>query len=678
MRRISSLLLIAFAAAVPAYAELPKPLVAGLENPQSVCTGLDGRTYVSQVGVVGKAGDGSVVVIDKGKVVPFATGLDDPKGLVAFGRFLFVADGDKVLRIDRAGKVNVYAAADKFPTKPVFLVDLAVDESGTLYVSDPGNPDGTGAAIYKLTAAGRGNVSLGKVTLVADAKTVPGLQSPDGLVMDGQSFLLVTDAGTGNLFRIKVADGTAEKLAGGLGAAMGMTWDPFGRLYIADWKAGKIFVVNRPGEKAEVFAEGFKDIGNIGLDPAMQNVLVTEGKAGTLTALPIGSPGQPVDTTPLPIETEVAFPDLKWEGWQSVTDSGKSVPLRPLVLTHANDGSHRTFVATEQGVIYVFPNDNAATKAAVFLDIHDRVKYADNQNEEGFLGLAFHPKYKENGEFFVYYTPKNARLTNQISRFKVSKTDPNKADPASEQEILRITKPYWNHDGGTLVFGPDGYLYFCHGDGGLGNDPHGNGQNLKTLLGKIHRIDIDNKDPGLQYAIPKDNPFAGQKDARGEIWAYGLRNVWRMAFDKKTGQLWAADVGQNLFEEIDRIRKGGNYGWSIREGLHPFGAKGVGPRPDLIDPVWEYSHAVGKSITGGGIYRGKQFPELDGMFLYADYVSGKIWALKYDEKEKRVVANRPIKDQTRPIMSFGEDENGEMYLMTYAANGKGVFRLKKQ
>src|SRR5262249_1585776 len=155
-------------------------------------------------------------------------------------------------------------------------------------------------------------------------------------------------------------------------------------------------------------------------------------------------------------------------------------------------------------------------------------------------------------------------------------------------------------------------------------------------------------------AIPKDNPFVGQQDVRPEIWAYGVRNLWRMAFDKKTGKLWAGDVGQNLYEEIDIIEKGGNYGWNVRESLHPFGGKGTGPRPDLVDPIWEYHHAVGKSITGGGVYRGKQFPELDGMYLYADYVSGKIWALKYDEKEKRVTANRPIKDQAKPIMSWGE------------------------
>ena len=189
------------------------------------------------------------------------------------------------------------------------------------------------------------------------------------------------------------------------------------------------------------------------------------------------------------------------------------------------------------------------------------------------------------------------------------------------------------------------------------------------------RIDIDKKDEGKNYAIPKDNPFVGKEGARGEIWAYGLRNVWRMAFDRKTGKLWASDVGQNLYEEIDIIEKGGNYGWSIREGLHPFSPAGVGPRADLIDPIWEYHHDVGKSLTGGNVYRGKLIPELDGHYLYGDYITNKLWALKYDEAKKRVVANRPIPDPGQPVMSFGEDEPGEVYFLTASASGKGIYKF---
>jgi len=225
---------------------------------------------------------------------------------------------------------------------------------------------------------------------------------------------------------------------------------------------------------------------------------------------------------------------------------------------------------------------------------------------------------------------------------------------------LRFRRPFWNHDGGTICFGPDGYLYIAHGDGGAGNDLYDNGQSLSSLLGKILRIDVNHKDEGKQYAIAKDNPFADRKDAAPEVWAYGLRNVWRMAFDRKTGRLWAADVGQNLYEEIDLIVKGGNYGWNRREGLHPFGARGPGPQPGLIDPIWEYHHDVGKSITGGSVYRGKRLAELEGAYIYGDYVTGRIWALRYDDASKRVVANRPIKDRALPIYSFGEDEDGEI------------------
>src|SRR4029079_11618038 len=228
----------------------------------------------------------------------------------------------------------------------------------------------------------------------------------------------------------------------------------------------------------------------------------------------------------------------------------------------------------------------------------DRVSYKDAQNEEGFLGLAFHPRFKENGEFFVYYTAKPATdypHYSIISRFHVSKEDPNRGDPKSEEVIMRIAQPYWNHNGGTIVFGPDGYLYIGLGDGGAANDPHGNGQKMTTLLGKILRIDVDHKDPGLKYAIPKDNPFADRgAQSRGEIWAVGMRSVWRIAFDPATGDLWGGDVGQDTWEEIDIIRRGGNYGWNLREGKHSFSPKdnpakkGSPPRPDLIEPIWDY------------------------------------------------------------------------------------------
>ena len=393
----------------------------------------------------------------------------------------------------------------------------------------------------------------------------------------------------------------------------------------------------------------------------------------SFSAIPL--PAQ-VDESPLPLKAEVAFPQLKWAGWSPVNDKGLPLPLRPIVLTHAGDGTNRLFVATQRGVIHVFPNDQQATRTKVFLNIQKKVVYIDKQNEEGLLGFAFHPQFKQNGQFFVYYTTTDAEHTSVVTRFRVSKDDPDKAEANSEEEIFRIKQPYWNHNGGTIAFGPDGYLYIALGDGGAGKDPHGNGQNLKTLLGSILRIDVDHKSKGKQYAIPKDNPFVNRgENARPEIWAYGLRNVWRLSFDRKTGALWAGDVGQDIWEEINIIRKGGNYGWNLREAKHPFGPNGSGPRSDLIDPILEYHHDVGKSITGGNVYRGKRLKMLRGAFLYADYVSGKIWALHYNAKKKTVTANRPIPGNKMPVITFGEDESGDTYFCIVAANGKGIYRF---
>ncbi|MEX0724809.1 MAG: PQQ-dependent sugar dehydrogenase, partial [Planctomycetaceae bacterium] len=361
--------------------------------------------------------------------------------------------------------------------------------------------------------------------------------------------------------------------------------------------------------------------------------------------------------------------------WDDGSESGLVSELRPILLTHASDGSNRIFVPEQKGIIHVFENDDAATETKVFLDISTKVRYRDKFNEEGLLGLAFHPNYEENGEFFVFYTDVKAEMENVVSRFRVSKNDPDKADTEFEEELLRFKRPYWNHDGGTLVFGPDGYLYATHGDGGAGNDPHGNGQNLGTWLGKVLRIDVDNKDEGKNYAIPEDNPFVGLDDAMPEIWAYGIRNIWRMAFDRETGELWAGEVGQNLFEEIIHLYGGGNYGWSIRESLHPFGKDGVGVRDDLIEPIWEYHHDIGKSITGGTVYRGERVPALQGLYVYADYITMRTWALYYDAGAGRVTANHPLKSPGVAALSFGEDEQGEVYLLHASPKGQGIMRF---
>lgn len=393
-----------------------------------------------------------------------------------------------------------------------------------------------------------------------------------------------------------------------------------------------------------------------------------------IVAVPVCA--EEINTSPLNVKVIPAYENLKWTGWSAEDESGQPKALRPILLTSFGDGSNRVVVPTQQGVIHTFPSDASTEATNVFLDIEDRVAYSDKTNEEGFLGLAFHPKYKENGDFFVYYTNKAKKHQNVVSRFKRSANDPSKADPNSEEQLIVFDKPFWNHDGGTICFGPDGHLYIAHGDGGLANDPYGNGQKLNTLLGKILRIDVDHKDPGKNYAIPKDNPFIDSKDARGEIWAYGLRNVWRMAFDPETGLFWAGDVGQDIWEEIDLIEKGGNYGWNLREAKHPF-AKSKSPseaRPDLVEPIWEYNHDVGKSITGGFVYRGKRVPELQGGYLYADYVSNKMWALWYDPATKKVTANREIAAPAGvPVMSFGEDESGEAYFTTFSLQGKALY-----
>jgi quinoprotein glucose dehydrogenase len=345
---------------------------------------------------------------------------------------------------------------------------------------------------------------------------------------------------------------------------------------------------------------------------------------------------------------------------------------RPIVVTHANDGSDRIFIASQLGVVHVLPNDPEAEESAVYLDIEKQVVYNEKMNEEGLLGMAFHPKYKENGQLFVYYTSTVAPRMSIVSRFTVSKSDPNKADPKSEEEILRIPQPYWNHNGGTICFGPDGMLYIGLGDGGKGGDPHKNGQNLRTWLGSILRIDVDHQDDGKAYAVPKDNPFVGNKDAQPEIYAYGLRNVWRMSFDHATGDFWVGDVGQKLWEEINIVTSGGNYGWNLRESKHKY-ENGSEKSDKLIDPIWEYPHEekqgtiggqFGKSITGGHVYRGSAIPHLAGYYLYADYVSGGVWALKYDKAKKQVTENRRLGNPKLPVMSFGEDQQGEQYFTT--------------
>jgi glucose/arabinose dehydrogenase len=243
-------------------------------------------------------------------------------------------------------------------------------------------------------------------------------------------------------------------------------------------------------------------------------------------------------------------------------------------------------------------------------------------------------------------------------------------DTESEEVLLEIPEPYWNHNGGTVLFGPDGMLYLAVGDGGAANDPHDYGQDLSSLLAKVLRIDVSSSQGDLPYSIPSDNPFVDDKGARGEIWAYGLRNIWRMSFDSKTGKLWAGDVGQNKWEEIDIVERGGNYGWNIREGRHPFRRARDGDATQLIDPVAEYRHRDGLSVTGGYVYRGSKYPQLVGVYLYADYAYGTVWGLRDLGKsysEPKVV----LKKGGSLISSFGESNAGELYATTFEKSEQG-------
>lgn len=351
----------------------------------------------------------------------------------------------------------------------------------------------------------------------------------------------------------------------------------------------------------------------------------------------------------------VAFPNLAFD--------------RPVDLQHAGDGSGRLFVVEQEGLIRVFANDPEVPAAGVFLDIQDRVQCC---GEQGLLGLAFHPSYADNGRFFVYYSAGSGPRRSVLARYGVDPADPNRADPGSEEILLEVPQPYSNHNAGQIRFGPDGYLYVALGDGGNGGDPEGNGQDRTTLLGSILRLDVDQPTGGRGYGIPPDNPFAGNTDGfREEIYAYGLRNPWRFSFDPDTGRLWAADVGQDYYEEIDIIESGGNYGWDCREGMHAYNGPRGGPSPacesatGFIEPVHEYTHAQGQSVTGGFVYRGPGRPDLAGQYIYADYLSGRIWALTFDGTA--VTDNRELLDTGLTITSFGVDEHDELYLCDFGS-----------
>jgi glucose/arabinose dehydrogenase len=372
------------------------------------------------------------------------------------------------------------------------------------------------------------------------------------------------------------------------------------------------------------------------------------------------------------LATQVAFPNLAFD--------------RPVTLAYPDDGSNLLFVVEQHTArIYSFPNDPQTTDKQLFLQLPRPIS---RDNEEGLLGLAFHPKYKDNGEFFVYYSAREGRTGRRsvVSRFRVSKANPRQADPKSEQRVWQSAPdPFGNHNGGHIDFGPDGFLYITLGDSGAADDPLVSGQDPTDFWGSILRIDVDSKTGDKRYGIPKDNPWLRDPKKFGnwapEVYAIGLRNVWKFSFDRETGTLWAGDVGQNLWEEVVIVTNGGNYGWSVREAFHPFPKrqKRAVRQSDLIDPIVEYPHAPnqpgsngrtddGKSITGGYVYRGKTIPDLVGTYIYGDYDTGRIWGLRLDNQGK-LLANREIVDlRSNPklnIASFGEDQQGELYILAF-------------
>lgn len=374
--------------------------------------------------------------------------------------------------------------------------------------------------------------------------------------------------------------------------------------------------------------------------------------------------------------------------------------VRPVHITHAGDGSGRLFIVEQRGRIYILNGELAETP---FLNIEDRVESpaSGGGNEEGLLSLAFPPGYEDKGYFYVYYTMRDG--DNVLSRFYLS-GDPNLADPDSEEQVLVFPHPqYRNHNGGQIAFGPDGYLYIGTGDGGGGGDPLENAQDPSSLNGKLLRIDPErettktafklyaappywvlgckaqNRPPNEDYAIPEDNPFTNDPAFRPEIWALGLRNPWRFSFDRQNGDLYIADVGQNRWEEINvqpaDSPGGENYGWNIMEGEECYGANTC-DTTGLTLPVYSYPifSSSDCSVTGGFVYRGQKYPALDGVYIYGDFCSGRIWGLQ--QQEDNVWHNGLLANTNFMISSFGEDEDGEVYVADMT--GGGIYKIDLQ
>lgn len=345
--------------------------------------------------------------------------------------------------------------------------------------------------------------------------------------------------------------------------------------------------------------------------------------------------------------------------WQEVATS----LARPLLLTNANDGTNRMFVVEQAGYIWVMEGGQILTQP--FLDVSGLV--SRDANERGLLGLAFHPNFADNRQFYINYTDVSGNTA--VVRYTVLEANANVADPSSASFVIQIEQPYPNHNGGDLAFGPDGYLYIGMGDGGSQGDPQNNGQNPQALLGKMLRLDVDSAEP---YAAPPDNPYATDPTFATEVWAMGLRNPWRFSFDRLTGDLYIADVGQNQWEEVNFQPAGVagvNYGWDIMEANTRYSGDPV--IDGLTAPFAEYSHSEGGcSVTGGYVYRGSELPALNGVYFYGDYCSGIIWSSFRDASGEW--QTNVFMDTNYSISSFGEDEAGELYLVN---QGGSILKL---
>ncbi|WNC74037.1 PQQ-dependent sugar dehydrogenase [Thalassotalea psychrophila] len=380
------------------------------------------------------------------------------------------------------------------------------------------------------------------------------------------------------------------------------------------------------------------------------------GNSSKNPSVEYGQSQTPVEATlDSSLTTINAFPNLSFE--------------QPLYFTSVPSSDNYVVVVEQKGTIKIFENDSKVTTSKDFLNIKALV--STSSNEEGLLGLTFDPDYINNGYLYVYYSVLDGARRSRVARYQLAKDSENEfiddeVNEDSESIILEVAQPFGNHNGGMIEFGPDGYLYVSLGDGGSGNDPIRHGQNRTTLLGTLLRIEpITNG-----YNIPPDNPFLGVgiettgegigDNVREEIWAYGFRNPWRFSFDRQQGTIWLGDVGQGEYEEIDIVIKGGNYGWSLREGNHDFNDDDIILESPLIDPVLEYGRDVAQSITGGYVYRGNKIQALTGLYIFGDYITGNIWAYDYEgaSATASIVATVP------EITSFGEDQEGEIYIVS--------------